>query len=66
LHIGKVFEAYIDNFLLHLPADKEYLAKYSSEGNFIENYKIYLYNKSKNKNRMIKKIKSIINKILRK
>jgi len=64
LHIGKAFEAYFDNFLLHLPADKEYLAKYNSENNFIENYQIYLHNKNKKKNSIIKNAKIIVKKIL--
>ena len=64
LHIGKIFEAYFDNFLLHLPADKAYLAKYNSENNFMENYKSYLHNKLKRKNNIIKNTKKIIKKIL--
>jgi hypothetical protein len=63
LHIGKPFEALLDNFLLHLPADKEYLAKYNERGNFITNYKKYL--KIKNRRQpVIEKLKRYAKRII--
>jgi hypothetical protein len=62
MHIGKPFEAYYDNFLLHLPADKEYLAKYDESDGFIEKYKGYL--KKKGKANIVGKIKNRIKKII--
>ncbi len=65
LHIGKPFDAYLDNFLLHIPADKEYLAKYNKKVDFIEDYKKYLKQKNKGKRKeIIKKIKRYIKKII--
>jgi len=62
LHIGKPFEAYLDNCLLHLPADKEYLAKYNGNNVFIEEYKTYL--KNRKKVNIIRIMKKYIKKIL--
>jgi hypothetical protein len=63
LHIGKPFDALVDNFLLHLPADKEYLSKYNERGNFVINYKNYLKLKEKRK-KVIEKIKRYVKKII--
>ena len=62
LHIGKPFEAYLDNCLLHLPADKEYLAKYNGNDVFIEKYRTYL--KKQKKTNIIGTMKECIKKIL--
>lgn len=45
LHIGKPFEALLDNMFLHLPADKKYLSKYEENNDFTTVYKKYLKNK---------------------
>jgi len=65
LHIGKPFEALLDNFLLHLPADKEYLAKYNYGGNFIKDYQKYIKNKNRKKINIIILIKRCIKKTLK-
>jgi hypothetical protein len=63
LHIGKPFEALLDNFLLHLPADKDFLAKYkyNDGNNFLKDYQRYKENK--NKKKIIELIKRCIKKI---
>jgi len=66
LHIGKDFAAYLDNFLLHLPADKKFLAGYNGKNNFLEDYQLYLHNKSKKKKKSIVKfLKKCVKKIER-
>lgn len=52
LHTGKPVEAVYDNFLLHLPADKEFLSSYEFINNnkFRKDYNRYL------KNRLLKKL----------
>jgi hypothetical protein len=65
LHIGKPFEALLDNFLLHLPSDKEYLATYKENSDFIDNYKKYLKEKNSRAIDFYKRIKRYIKKIIK-
>jgi hypothetical protein len=67
LHIGKPFEALLDNLFLHLPADKEYLAEYKEGSDFITDYKKYLRNIKRKESIIkgyIKKTKRIIKRII--
>jgi len=68
LHIGKPIEALYDNFLLHLPADKEFLSSYKYVDNnmFRKEYEEYLkYKKKKTLRVYIIKIKEKIKRLLK-
>ena len=69
LHIGKPIEALYDNFLLHLPADKEFLSQYNFFDNnrFIMDYGHYLKNKNDRRfyKRLYNKMKKILKKLLK-
>ncbi|MCL2609363.1 MAG: hypothetical protein FWD94_05615 [Treponema sp.] len=67
LHIGKPIEALYDNFLLHLPADKNFLAEYTYVDNetFRKDYGKHLAGKKKKKTlyrRAVSKIKRMFKK----
>lgn len=63
LHIQKDIMAYKDTYLLHLPYDKEYLAKWSGS-DFFSDYSLYIRKKIKN-NKIKKIIKYFIPPIIR-
>lgn len=62
LHVGRPLQALYDNFLLHLPADKVFLANYhfKNENAFIKDYQLYLRFK------LFYKINHILKKMYRK
>jgi hypothetical protein len=65
VYIERPFDVILDNFLLHLPADKEYLAKYTYSYNFINEYKKYVKIKNRKKIKIIVFIKRCVKKILK-
>jgi hypothetical protein len=65
IYIERPFDVILDHFLLHLPADKEYLAKYDYSINFINEYKKYIKTKKIKEAKVIVFIKRCIKKILK-
>jgi hypothetical protein len=62
LHVQNPWKSYVNNFLVHLPSDKDYIATLSSiNGQFVNNYEKYLFKKKQIN--LIMTIKTIIKRI---